>query len=94
MTTDIDIRVCVIGWPISHSRSPIIHNYWLKLHGFAGEYRREAVPPEQFAEFVAKLAAHGYVGANITIPHKEAALALAEPDQRARAIGARGEIRT
>jgi shikimate dehydrogenase len=79
---------CVIGWPVEHSRSPLIHNYWLKQHGIAGEYRREAVRPEAFADFVARLSERGYVGANITLPHKEAALRLAEPDERAKAIGA------
>jgi shikimate dehydrogenase len=79
---------CVIGWPIAHSRSPLIHNYWLKQYGIAGEYRREAVPPEQFTSFVHSLAAHGYVGANVTVPHKEAALALSRPDDRAIAVGA------
>ncbi len=79
---------CIIGWPAGHSRSPLIHNYWLKKHGIAGEYRREAVPPEKFAEFVRNLAAHGYVGANVTIPHKEAALALSLPDEDAKAVGA------
>jgi shikimate dehydrogenase len=79
---------CVIGWPIGHSRSPLIHNYWLKQYGIAGEYRREAVPPEQFASFVQSLAARGYVGANVTVPHKEAALALSRPDDRALAVGA------
>jgi shikimate dehydrogenase len=79
---------CVIGWPVEHSRSPLIHNYWLRLYGIAGEYRREAVPPEQFADFVGSLAARGYAGANVTVPHKEAALALSEPDDRARAVGA------
>jgi len=79
---------CVIGWPVAHSRSPLIHNYWLKRYGIDGEYRREAVPPEQFAAFVRSLAARGYVGANVTLPHKEAALALAEPDERAHAVGA------
>ncbi len=79
---------CVVGWPVAHSRSPLIHNYWLKHYGIDGEYRREAVSPEQFAEFVNSLAAHGYVGANVTVPHKEAALALSQPDERARAVGA------
>jgi len=79
---------CVIGWPIAHSRSPLIHNYWLKTYGIAGEYRREAVPPEEFAAFVQSLAARGYVGANVTVPHKEAALKLAAADERARAVGA------
>jgi shikimate dehydrogenase len=79
---------CVIGWPVEHSRSPLIHNYWLKHYGIAGEYRREPVKPEEFAAFVSSLAARGYVGANVTLPHKEAALALSEPDERARAVGA------
>jgi len=79
---------CVIGWPVEHSRSPLIHNYWLKAYGIAGEYRRELVPREEFAAFVGSLAARGYVGANVTLPHKEAVLALSHPDERARAIGA------
>ncbi|MCC7348357.1 MAG: shikimate dehydrogenase [Variibacter sp.] len=79
---------CVIGWPVKHSRSPLIHNYWLKLHGIPGEYRREAVTPEDFPAFVRDLAARGYVGANVTLPHKEAALALSEADAQARAVGA------
>jgi shikimate dehydrogenase len=79
---------CVIGWPVDHSRSPLIHNYWLKRYGIVGEYRREAVPPQEFAAFISSLAARGYVGANVTLPHKEAALALSQPDDRARAVGA------
>ena len=79
---------CIIGWPVKHSRSPLIHNYWLKHYGIAGAYRREAVPPEEFAAFIGSLAARGYVGANVTLPHKEAALALSQPDERARAVGA------
>jgi shikimate dehydrogenase len=80
--------VCVIAWPAGHSRSPLIHNYWIKQHGLNAEYRREAVPPEKFAEFVTHLRAHGYIGANVTLPHKLPALALSEPDERARAVGA------
>ncbi len=79
---------CVIGWPVEHSRSPLIHNYWLKQYGIAGAYRREAVPPAEFAAFIGSLAARGYVGANVTLPHKEAALALSQPDARALAVGA------
>ena len=79
---------CVIGWPVEHSRSPLIHNHWIRELGLAAAYRREAVPPDQFAEFVSGLAARGYVGGNVTVPHKEAALALADPDARARAVGA------
>ena len=80
--------VCVIGWPVEHSRSPLIHKHWIKQHGIAGEYRREAVRPEDFAGFVAALSERGYVGANITVPHKESALRLAAPDDQAKAIGA------
>jgi shikimate dehydrogenase len=79
---------CVIGWPVEHSRSPLIHNYWIRQLGLNAEYRREAVPPDRLADFLTRLAAHGYVGANVTIPHKEAALALSEPDDRAIAVGA------
>jgi shikimate dehydrogenase len=79
---------CVIGWPVEHSRSPLIHNYWIKELGLDAEYRREAVPPEQIAEFVSHLAGHGYVGANVTVPHKETVLKLSDPDSRAKAVGA------
>ena len=79
---------CLIGWPAAHSRSPLIHHYWLRTLGIEGGYNIEAVPPEGFAEFVLHLSAHGFVGANVTIPHKERALALSVPDARARAVGA------
>jgi len=79
---------CLIGWPAAHSRSPLIHHYWLRTLGIKGGYNIEAVPPEGFAEFVLHLSAHGFVGANVTIPHKERALALTKPDARARAVGA------
>ena len=79
---------CIIGWPVEHSRSPLIHNYWLKTYGIAGEYRREAVPPDEFEAFVQSLAARDYVGANVTVPHKEKALAYSLPDERAKAVGA------
>ena len=79
---------CLIGWPAAHSRSPLIHHYWLRTLGIEGGYNIEAVPPEGFAEFVLHLSAHGFVGANVTIPHNERALALTMPDARARAVGA------
>jgi shikimate dehydrogenase len=79
---------CLIGWPAAHSRSPLIHHYWLRTLGIEGGYNIEAVPPEGFAEFVMHLSTHGFVGANVTIPHKERALALSMPDERARAVGA------
>jgi shikimate dehydrogenase len=79
---------CLIGWPAAHSRSPLIHHYWLRTLGIEGGYSIEAVPPEGVAEFVLHLSRHGFVGANVTIPHKERALALSTPDERARAVGA------
>src|SRR5947207_11782795 len=79
---------CLIGWPAAHSRSPLIHHYWLRTLGIAGGYVIEAVPPEDFADFVRGLKMHGFVGANVTIPHKERALALSRPDARASAVGA------
>jgi shikimate dehydrogenase len=79
---------CLIGWPAAHSRSPLIHHYWLRALGIEGGYNIEAVPPEGFAEFVLHLSGHGFVGANVTIPHKERALVLTKPDARARAVGA------
>jgi shikimate dehydrogenase len=89
MTTEPKARAaCLIGWPAAHSRSPLIHHYWLRTLGIAGGYSIEAIPPEGFAEFVMHLADHGFVGANVTIPHKERALELSKPDARARAVGA------
>ena len=81
-------RACVIGWPIQHSRSPLIHNYWIKQHKLDAEYGREAVQPEELPGFVRSLRERGYVGCNVTIPHKEAVFALTEPDNRADAVGA------
>jgi len=79
---------CVIGWPIKHSRSPLIHNHWIERYGLEAVYRLEAVEPENLAAFVSHLAERGYAGANVTIPHKEKVLALSEPDDRAQAVGA------
>ena len=79
---------CLIGWPAAHSRSPLIHHYWLRTLGIEGGYNIEAVPPEGFADFVLHLSSRGFVGGNVTIPHKERALVLSTPDPRARAVGA------
>jgi shikimate dehydrogenase len=69
-------KACVIGWPISHSRSPIIHGYWLKRYGIAGSYERMPVKPEDLSEFFARLRDNGFVGCNVTLPHKEAAFRI------------------
>jgi shikimate dehydrogenase len=66
-------QACVVGWPVSHSRSPLIHRYWLGRYGIDGEYRREAVRPEDLAYFLGHLPERGYVGCNVTLPHKESA---------------------
>jgi shikimate dehydrogenase len=79
---------CVIGWPSRHSRSPKLHGYWLKRYNIEGNYKFEEVKPEDFPAYIKDLAGHGYIGCNITIPHKEAALRLSEPDERAKAVGA------
>jgi shikimate dehydrogenase len=71
-------RACVIGWPIEHSRSPLIHSYWLKKYGIDGAYTKEAVPPEAVTQFLRSLAQNGFVGCNVTVPHKEAAFAAAD----------------
>lgn len=79
---------CVIGYPAKHSRSPKLHGYWIRRYGIDGDYRAEEIAPADFPDFVRTLAARGYVGANVTIPHKEMALQLSEPDARAKAVGA------
>jgi len=79
---------CLLGWPAAHSRSPLIHHYWLRTLGIEGGYVIEAVPPDEFQDFVFRLSLHGFVGANVTRPHKERALALSKPDARALSVGA------
>jgi shikimate dehydrogenase len=79
---------CLIGWPAAHSRSPLIHHYWLRTLGIEGGYVIEAVPPDDFKDFLLRLSRRGFVGANVTRPHKERALALSKPDARASAVGA------
>src|SRR6201995_5981079 len=79
---------CLIGWPAAHSRSPLIHRYWLRTLGIEGGYMLEAVPPDDFRDFVLRLSHRGFVGANVTIPHTERALALSKPDARAQGLRA------
>lgn len=82
-------RACVMGHPVAHSRSPMIHNYWLKALGIPGIYELKDLTPEAFPAFIADLAGHGYVGGNVTVPHKEAAFrACAARDAAAEAVGA------
>lgn len=82
-------KAFVCGHPIAHSRSPMIHGHWLKQYGVAGSYQAIDVASEDFPQFVRSLAEEGYAGGNITIPHKEAAYALASRrDEAAEAVGA------
>src|SRR6218665_1909021 len=85
----------VAGYPVKHSRSPLIHGHWLKSLDIKGSYRTYEVTPAQFPEFMAQLknAEVEFVGGNVTIPHKEAAFALSDrPDELAREIGATNTI--
>ncbi|MBA9069697.1 shikimate dehydrogenase [Methylobacterium sp. RAS18] len=82
-------RAFVVGHPIRHSRSPLIHGHWLAEHGLDGSYERIDVAPEAFRAFIRGLPASGFAGGNVTIPHKEAAYQLADSlTERAKKIGA------
>lgn len=70
-------RVWVMGWPIEHSRSPMIHNHWIAIHGLKDAlYETHGVPPENLEAALLSFAAQGVIGANVTVPHKEAVFAL------------------
>lgn len=80
---------CVIGWPVKHSRSPVIHRYWLKRYGIEGDYVIHPVEPDRIAAFFAGFVDGPFVGCNVTVPHKEAAFAAVDDVEEAgRAIGA------
>lgn len=82
-------KTCVIGWPIAHSRSPLIHAYWLKKYGIDAVYEKMAVEPKNVVQFIADLAASEFSGCNVTIPHKETAFrAVAKADEIASRLGA------
>lgn len=83
------LKAGVIGWPIKHSKSPILHGHWLKRYGIEGSYKAIALSPEDFEAGLRKLQKQGFRGANVTLPHKETALALADQiTDRAAMIGA------
>jgi shikimate dehydrogenase len=87
----IEPRAFVTGYPVSHSRSPLIHGHWLKTLDLAGTYRAHAVSPDDFGAFIASLkdGTSGFIGGNVTIPHKELAFKLADrPDGLAQELGA------
>ena len=79
----------VIGWPVAHSRSPLLHGFWLRQHGIAGAYLPFPVQPGRVETALRGLAALGFAGCNVTVPHKEAALAAVDrAGDLARRIGA------
>lgn len=83
------VRACVTGFPVAHSRSPLLHGFWLKAYGIDGSYGREEVPPERARDFYRSLGDRGYAGCNVTVPNKEIAFAaLDEADESAAALGA------
>lgn len=83
------IKAAVIGFPVGHSLSPAIHNHWIAQYGLQGKYEARAAAPEHLRDAVRRLAEEGYDGFNVTIPHKQAVMALCDGlDDTARAIGA------
>jgi shikimate dehydrogenase len=85
-------RAGVVGWPIEHSRSPTIHRYWLKELGIPGNYGKFAVRPEDFRQFADTIGKDGFLGANVTAPHKEAAFEAC--DHRTAVAEALGAVNT
>jgi shikimate dehydrogenase len=82
-------RAFVIGWPIFHSRSPLIHGHWLKTLGLEGSYEALEVAPEELSEFLRTAPADGFVGGNVTVPHKESVFAaISHTDAAARRLKA------
>ncbi len=78
-----------MGWPIAHSKSPAVYGYWLDHYGIEGSYVRLPVEPAGLADALKSLPERGFVGVNLTVPHKEAALDLVdEISPEARRIGA------
>ncbi|MBT5570914.1 MAG: shikimate dehydrogenase [Alphaproteobacteria bacterium] len=83
------LRAGVMGWPVAHSLSPVLHGHWLKRYGIAGTYEAFPVQPDELPAAVNRLRDEGFRGTNLTVPHKEAAMALVDRiDDTARRIGA------
>lgn len=80
---------CIIGWPVRHSRSPLIHRYWLSHYGIEGDYVPQPVEREAAEAFFAAFRSGPYIGGNVTVPHKEIAFAMVgRRDGVAEALGA------
>jgi len=88
-TSSPRLRAGVMGWPVAHSLSPVLHGHWLKRYGIDGSYEAFPVRPEDLAEAISGLRRDGLRGTNLTVPHKEAAMALVDNvDETAQRIGA------
>ena len=82
-------KAFIVGHPVKHSRSPLIHGHWLERYGLEGSYERIDVAPVNFADFLGSFGRDGFAGGNVTIPHKEAAFAgVARRTRRAERLGA------
>lgn len=85
----LEPKAFICGHPIKHSRSPMVHGYWLKQYNIAGSYKKQDLSPVAFEEFIPLAQENGFVGGNVTIPHKEAAFRLVDKlDDVATKIGA------
>lgn len=83
------LKAGVMGWPVDHSRSPALHEYWLKTYDIDGSYLRLPIPPEKLALALGELHDKGFNGVNLTVPHKEAALTMVDVlSPEAKRIGA------
>jgi shikimate dehydrogenase len=83
----------IMGWPVAHSRSPALHNFWIEEHGIDGAYVPLPVRPEQLAEALRALPVLGFRGCNLTLPHKQAALSIVDRvEPLARRIGAMNTV--
>ena len=82
-------KTFIVGHPVKHSRSPLIHGHWLKRYGLDGSYERIDVAPVNFADFLRSFERDGFAGGNVTIPHKEMAfLGVARRTEQAERVGA------
>jgi shikimate dehydrogenase len=82
-------KACVMGYRVAYSRSPLLHNYWLRTLALDGVYELMDISPEEFPAFLHHIAERGFVGGNVTKPHKEAAFELVDDrDHSAVSIGA------
>lgn len=93
MSNSLSPLAGVVGWPIEHSKSPALHGHWLKRYNLSGQYLPIALSPEDLTTGLRKLAKKGYKGVNVTIPHKEVVLKIADSiTDRAALIGAANTI--